>query len=96
MSKSFHSIIRTDLFLSHCPFAHHHFAHLVFLSILNSFSLSSLTLSGVGGGPFRPPLSENRDFSGTEPPSDLRPVCKFKFVCCGPVEKKQSALSFLV
>ena len=46
-----------------------------------------LTLSGMGGGPFRPPLSENRDFSGTEPPLDLRPVCKFKFVRCGPVEK---------
>ena len=42
------------------------------------------------------PLSENCDFSGTEPPLDLRPVCKFKFVRCGPGEKKQSALSFSV
>ena len=42
------------------------------------------------------PLSENRDFSGTETPLDLRPVCKFKFVCSGPGEKKQSALSFSV
>ena len=42
------------------------------------------------------PLLENCDFSGTEPPLDLRPVCKLKFVCCGPVERKQSALSFLV
>ena len=33
------------------------------------------------------PLSENRDFSGTEPPLDLRPVCKLKFVRCGPGEK---------
>ena len=41
-------------------------------------------------------LSENRDFSGTEPPLDLRPVCKFKFVHCGPVEKNQSDLSFSV
>ena len=37
---------------------------------------------------------ENRDFSGTEHPLDLRPVCKFEFVRCGPLEKKQSALSF--
>ena len=37
-----------------------------------------LTLSGL----------ENRDFSGTEPPLDLRPACKFKFVRCGPEEKK--------
>ena len=42
------------------------------------------------------PLSENRDFSGTEPPLDLRPVCKFKFVRCSPGEKTQRALSFLV
>ena len=34
------------------------------------------------------------DFSGTEPPLDLRTVCKFKFVHCGPAEKKQSALFF--
>ena len=33
---------------------------------------------------------ENRDFSTTEYPVDLRPVCKFEFVRCGPVEKKQS------
>ena len=39
------------------------------------------------------PLSENRDFSTSEHPIDLRPVCKFKFVCYGPVEKNQSALS---
>ena len=42
------------------------------------------------------PLSENRDLSRNEPPLDLRPVCKFKFVHCGPVEEKQSTLSFLV
>ena len=42
------------------------------------------------------PLSENRDFSGTKPPLDPRPVCKLKLVCCGPGEKKQSALSFSV
>ena len=42
------------------------------------------------------PQSENCDFSGTEPPLDLRPVCKFKFVRCGPEGKKQSALSFLI
>ena len=42
------------------------------------------------------PLSEIRDFSGTEPLLDLIPVCKFKFVCRGPVKKNQSALSFSV
>ena len=35
-------------------------------------------------------LSENCDFSGTEPPLDLRPVCKFKFVRCGPVVKNRA------
>ena len=49
-----------------------------------------------GGGRNYHPLSENRDFSGTETPLDLRPVCKLNFVRCGPVEKKQSALSFSV
>ena len=39
---------------------------------------------------------ENRDFSGTEPLLDLRPVCKFKLVRYGPGENYQSALSFLV
>ena len=43
-----------------------------------------------------PSLSENRDFSGPEPPLDLKPVCKFMFVRCGPVEKNQRALSVLV
>ena len=56
----------------------------------------NLTLSGTEEGLLGPPLLENRDFSGTEPPLDLRPVCEFKFVRCGPVEKNQSALSFSV
>ena len=30
------------------------------------------------------------DFSGTEPPLDLRPVCKFKFVRCRPGEKTRA------
>ena len=33
---------------------------------------------------------ENRDFYTIEYPIDLRPVCKFKFVCCGPVEKNRA------
>ena len=41
------------------------------------------------------PLSENRDFSGTEHLLDLRPVCKFKFVRCGPVEKNPERSIFL-
>ena len=49
-----------------------------------------------GGGVNYHPLAENRNFSGTKPPLDLRPVCKLKFVRCGPGVKNQSALSFLV
>ena len=48
------------------------------------------------GGHNYHPLSEYRAFSGTEPPLDLRPFCKLKFVRCGPGEKNQSALPFLV
>ena len=50
---------------------------------------------GGGGGRNYHPLSENRDFSGTEPPLDLRPVCKLKFVRCGPGEKKTERSIFL-
>ena len=45
-----------------------------------------LTLVNAEGGRKHHPLSENRNFSTTEHPIDLRPVCKFKFVRCGPVE----------
>ena len=48
------------------------------------------------GGRNYHPLSDNRNFSGTEPLVDLRPVCILKFVRCGPGEKTQRALSFLV
>ena len=41
------------------------------------------------------PLSGNRDFSANKPPQDLRPVCTFKFVLCGPVEKKTEHSIFL-
>ena len=61
--------------------------------ILNTTNL--LTLINAGGSIITP-LSENRDFSGTEHPIDLRPVCKFEFVRCGPVETNQSALSVSV
>ena len=64
--------------------------------LLKSELFVVLTLLVMGGGPFQSPLSENRDFSGTEPPLDLRPVCKLKFVHCGPGEKNQSSLSFSV
>ena len=40
--------------------------------------------------PYYHPLSENHDFSGTEPPLDLRPVCKLNFVRCGPGEKNRA------
>ena len=39
------------------------------------------------------PSSENCVFSTTVHTVDLRPICKFEFVHCGPVEKKQRALS---
>ena len=45
-----------------------------------------------GRGHNHHPLLEIRDFSGTKPPLDLRPVCKFEFVCCCPAEKKHRAL----
>ena len=59
------------------------------MNINNQLRDLLLTLSCTGG-PFRPPLSENRDCSRTEPLLDLRPFCKFKFVCCGPVEKTKA------
>ena len=40
-----------------------------------------------GGGRNHHPISENQDFSGTEPPLDLRPNRKFEFVRSGQVEK---------
>ena len=55
-----------------------------------------LTLINVGGGTIILPCRKNRDFSGTEHPSDLRPVCKFEFVRCGPGETNQSDLSVSV
>ena len=39
-----------------------------------------------------PPPSENCVFSALEHPLEPRPVCKLKFVRCGPVEKKPRAL----
>ena len=50
----------------------------------------------IQGGRYYHPLSENYDFSGTEPLLNLRPVCKLGFVRCGPGEKNQSSLSFSV
>ena len=45
---------------------------------------------GWGGGRNYHPLSENHYFSGTKPPLDLKPVCKLKYVHCGPVEKNRT------
>ena len=47
-------------------------------------------------GPNQTLPSENRVFSTAEHPVYPRPVCKLKFVRCGPVEKKQSVLSVSV
>ena len=49
-----------------------------------------------GGGCNHHPLSENHNFFGAEHPLDVRPVSKFVFVHCGPVENPPSALSFSV
>ena len=47
-----------------------------------------LTLVNAGGGGRKHhPLSENRDFSTTGHLISLTPVCKFKFVRGGSVEK---------
>ena len=37
-----------------------------------------------------PPPSKNRVFSAPTHPLDPRPVCKLKFVICGPVEKNRA------
>ena len=52
------------------------------------FFLNILTLVIVGGHNY--PLLEGCDFSTTEHPIDLRPVSKFEFACCGPVENKHN------
>ena len=54
------------------------------------FCWSAFLQYGQKVNPNYHPLSENRDFSRTEPPFDLRPVCEFKFVNCGPVEKNRA------
>ena len=53
--------------------------------------INCLTLinAGVGGRGDHHPPTENRVFSPTEHRMNLRPVCKFEFVRCGPVEKKE-------
>ena len=56
--------------------------------------LGDINPSYPEGGRNYHPLSENCDFSETELPLDLRPVCKFKFVRCGAEENNQSALVF--
>ena len=38
------------------------------------------------------PLSENQDFSGIEPPLDLKLLCLLEFVRCGSVEEKNRVL----
>ena len=50
-------------------------------------------LSNVVKYCYHHPSVEKPVFSATVHPVDLRPVCKFKFVRCGIVEKKQSTLS---
>ena len=47
-----------------------------------------LTLIDTVGGCNHHTPSENRVFSATEHRMNPRPVCKFEFGRCGPVEKK--------
>ena len=49
--------------------------------------LTLIILGGEGGVIIILCSLENRDFSGTKPPLDLRPVCKFEFVRFGPVKE---------
>ena len=44
------------------------------------------------GGHHYHPILENRDFSGTEPLLDLRPVCKLEFVRFGAEQKNPRTL----
>ena len=84
------------LTMSHIiPFPH---SHIIYNCLVVQIFLffAHIQLQIVLKGRNYHPLLENLDFSGTEAPLDLRPVCKFKFVRCGPGEKNQSALSFLV
>ena len=62
---------------------------------INLIILTLINRDGVGGNN-PPPSLDNLDFSVTERLVDPRPVCKLKFVHCGPVEKNQSALSVSV
>ena len=62
------------------------------LQCQNQVTLTLINAGGGGGVAIINPCREYRDFSETEHPIDLRPVCKFEFVPCGPVETNQSAL----
>ena len=84
------------LTMSHIiPFPH---SHIIYNCLVVQIFLffAHIQLQIVLKGRNYHPLLENLDFSGTEPPLDLRPVCKFKFVRCGPGEENQSSLSFSV
>ena len=54
------------------------------------FGSGEIVIFRQGGGRNHHPMSENRNFAGTKPPLDLKPVCIFKFVRCGPVEKTEN------
>ena len=64
--------------------------------MLKKYGFLLTLINAGGGGCNHPPPSENRVFSATEHRMNPRPVCKFEFYRCGPVEKNQSALSVSV
>ena len=83
------------LTMSHIiPFPH---SHIIYNCLVVQIFLffAHIQLQIVLKGHNYHPLLENLDFFGTEPPLDLRPVCKFKFVRCGPGEKKTERSIFL-
>ena len=61
-------------------------------SKVSKFFLSGTIRAILRWGCNHPPPSKNRVFSAPEHPLDLTPVCKLKFIRCGPVEKNKSAL----
>ena len=78
------------LTMSHIiPFPH---SHIIYNCLVVQIFLffAHIQLQIVLKGRNYHPLLENLDFSGTEAPLDLRPVCKFKFVRCGPGEKTRA------
>jgi len=71
--------------------------YILTLEIFNTkIGLTLIDAGGWGGGAIIIHHRRIAFFSATKHRMNLGPVCKFKFCRCGPVEKKQSALSVSV